>query len=115
MSIITKKEVEIIEKCCEIKKKKVELIKKLMPITTKKDVAIVEDKKIEDIKMSKSSRRLVLPKKILKVIARERSAKNYENLPKRELIIEINKLPPAKGPKKTGFEKIVFEKYPKKR
>ena len=81
-----------------------------MSITTKKDAEIIEDKKVEDIKMPKSSRMLVLPKKILKVIAIERGVKNYENLPKRELIIVINKLPPAKGPKKTGFEKILFEK-----
>ena len=87
MSIITQKEVEIIEEkieCCEIKEKEVELIKKLMSITTKKDAEIIEDKKVEDIKMPKSSRRLVLPKKILKVIAREGGVKNYENLTKRE-------------------------------
>ena len=71
----------------------------------KKDDEIIDDKKVEDIRMSKSSRRLVLPKRILKVIARERGVKNYENLPKSELIKEINKLKPAKGPKKITFEK----------
>ena len=51
----------------------------------KKDDEIIDDKKVEDIRMSKSSRRLVLSKRILKVIARERGFKNYENLPKSEL------------------------------
>ena len=64
--------------------------------------------------MPKSSRRLVLPKKILKVIARERGVKNYENLTKIELIEEINKLQPTKEQKKTGFEKILSEGYAKK-
>ena len=77
--------------------------------TTKKDAEIIDGKKVEDIKMPKSSRRLLLPKRILKVIARERGVKNYENLLKSKLIKEINKLKPAKGPKN-----IVFEKYPKK-
>ena len=39
MSVITKKETEIIEEkigCCKIEEKKVELIKKLMPTTIKK-------------------------------------------------------------------------------
>ena len=71
----------------------------------KKDDEIIDDKKVEDIRMSKSSRRLVLPKRILKVIARERGFKNYENLPKSELIKKINKLKPAKGPKKITLEK----------
>ena len=78
----------------------------------KNDVEIIDDKKVEDIRMSKSSRRLVLPKRILKVIARERCFKNYENLTKSELIKEANEL---KLSKKDDFERIVFEKYPKKR
>ena len=78
----------------------------------KNDVEIIDDKKVEDIRMSKSSRRLVLPKRILKVIARERGFKNYENLTKSELIKEANEL---KLSKKDDFERIVFEKYPKKR
>ena len=86
-----------------------ELIRKVMLNTTKKDAEVIEGKKVEDIKMPKSSRRLVLPKRILKVNARERGVKNYENLSKSELIKEINKLKPAKEPKN-----IVFEKYPKK-
>ena len=77
----------------------------------KNDVEIIDDKKVEDIRMSKSSRRLVLPKRILKVIARERGVKNYENLTKSELIKEANKLKPLK---KNDFESIVFEKYLKK-
>ena len=64
--------------------------------------------------MSKSSRWPVLPKKVLKVIARERSVKNYENLSKSELIKEINKLEPEKEPKKTSFGKILSEGYAKK-
>ena len=114
MSIIIKKEAEIIEDkkigCCEVEEKKVELIFN----TTKKDAEIIEDKMVDDIKMPKSSRRLVLPKKILKVIARERGVKNYENLSKSELIKEINKLKPAKAPKKTGSEKILSDGYAKK-
>ena len=77
--------------------------------TTKKDAEIIDGKKVEDINMLKSSRRLVLPKRILKVIARERGVKNYENLSKSELIKEISKLKPAKEP-----NNIVFEKYAKK-
>ena len=50
-----------------------------------------------------------MPKRILKVTARERGVKNYQNLSKSELIKEINKLKPAKETKN-----IVFEKYPKK-
>ena len=80
-----------------------------MFITTKKDAEIIDGKKVEDINMLKSSRRLVLPKRILKVIARERGVKNYENLSKSELIKEISKLKPAKEP-----NNIVFEKYAKK-
>ena len=30
--------------------------------------------------MPKTSRKIILPKKVLKVITRERGAKNYENL-----------------------------------
>ena len=97
-----KKKTEIIEErieCCRIEEKKVKLIRKLMLNTTKKNAEIIDSKKVEDIKMLKSSRRLVLPKRILKVIARGRGAKNYENLSKSELIKEINKLKPAKEPK----------------
>ena len=97
-----KKKTEIIEErieCCRIEEKKVKLIRKLMFNTTKKNAEIIDGKKVEDIKMLKSSRRLVLPKRILKVIARGRGAKNYENLSKSELIKEINKLKPAKEPK----------------
>ena len=72
-----------------------------------KKIEIIEDNKVEDIRMPKSSRRLVLPKKILKVIAKERGAKNYENLSKSRVIDEINKLEPVKKKKK----KIKFEKY----
>ena len=47
----------------------------------------------------------------LRVIARKRGVKNYENLSKRELTKEIKNLPQFK---KTGFDKKVFEKYSKK-
>ena len=77
----------------------------------KNGAEIIYDKKFDDIRMLKSSRRLVLPKRILKVIARERGVKNYENLTKSELIKEANKLKPLK---KNDFESIVFEKYLKK-
>ena len=99
MSVKTKKEIEIIEdniECCRIEEKNDELIRKLMSNILKKDEKIIDDKKVEDIRMSKSSRRLGLPKRILKVTARERGVKNYENIPKSELIKEINKLKPAK-------------------
>ena len=76
---------------------------------------IIEDQKVEDINMLKSSGnesdKINLTKRELRVIARKRGVKNYENLSKRELIKEIKKLPQFK---KTGFDKIVFEKYPKK-
>ena len=77
----------------------------------KNGAEIIYDKKVDDIRMLKSSRRLVLPKRILKVIARERGVKNYENLTKSELIKEANKLKPLK---KNDFESIIFEKYLKK-
>ena len=110
MSVIRKKKTEIIEEkieCCRTEEKKDELMLSIV----KYDVEIIDDKKVEDIRMSKSSRKLVLPKRILKVIAREIGVKNYENLTKSELIKEANKLKPSK---KNDFEKIVFEKYPKK-
>ena len=78
MSLIIKKKTEIIEekiKCCRIEEKKAELIRKLMLNATKKDAEIIHGKKVKDIKMLKSSRKLVLSKRILKVIARERGAK----------------------------------------
>ena len=68
MSVITKKQTEIIEEkieCCKIDEKKVELIKKLMPTTIKKYLEITEDQKVEDINMLKPLRKLNLPKKIL--------------------------------------------------
>ena len=113
MSIIKKKN-EIIEErieCCRIEERNNELIRKLMLSIAKNDVEIIDIKKVEDIRISKSSRRLVLPKRILKVIARERGVKNYENLAKRELIKEANILKPSK---KDDFERLVFEEYPKK-
>ena len=113
MSTIRKKN-EIVEKrieCCRIEERNDELIRKLMFSIAKSDVEIIDNKKVEDIKMSKLSRRLVLPKRILKVIARERGVKNYENLTKSELIKEANKLKPSK---RNDFERIVFEEYPKK-
>ena len=68
---------------------------------------------IEDINMLKLSgneshgiKKLNLSKKELKIIARERGVKNYENISKRRLIKEINKLKSSKGLKKlvmTGY------------
>ena len=57
MSVIRKKKTEIIEEkveSCRIKGKKDELIEKLMPSIVKNDVEITDDKKVEDIRMSKS-------------------------------------------------------------
>ena len=76
MFVIIEEKIE----CCIIEEKNDELIRKLMVNIAKKDDEIIDDKKVEDIKMPKSSRRLVLPRRILKVIARERGVKNYENL-----------------------------------
>ena len=98
-----------------IEDQKVELIE----IEDQKDKVI---KYSEDINMLKSSRnesdeikKLNLSKKELKVIARERGVKNYENLSKIKLIREINKLKPSKGPKKIISSKITtFKKHPKK-
>ena len=45
-------------------------------------------------------KKLNLSKKELKLIARERGVKNYENISKRRLIKEISKLKPSKGLKK---------------
>ena len=63
--------------------------------------------------MLKSSRdeikKLELSKKELRVIARERGVKNYENISKSRLIKEIKKLKPSKR-----SQKIVFGKYTKK-
>ena len=51
--------------------------------------------------MFKSSRseikKLKLSKEELRVIAREKGVKNYENISKSRLIKEINKLKPSKG------------------
>ena len=85
-----------------------------MFVITKKEIEIIEYEKAKDIKMLKSSRKLIFLKKILKVIARERGVKNYENLSKSELIKEINKLKPSKESKKNDFEEILFEGYVKK-
>ena len=66
---------------------------------------IIEHQKLEDIDMPESSKSLILSKKELRVIARKRGVKNYENLPKSRLIKEINGLKPSRGSKKE--EKIV--------
>ena len=55
--------------------------------------------------MEVTSRKLILPKRILREIARQRGVKEYENLPKRTLIEEINKLEPLKESKEIKFEK----------
>ena len=61
------------------------------------------------LKSGDETKKLNLLKKELKVIARLRGVKNYENLSKSRLIEEIRKLKPSEG-----FEKIVSEKYLKK-
>ena len=66
------------------------------------EVEIIKDQKVEDIKMPKSLknesdkiRELGLTMQELKVIARKRCVKNYENLSRIELVKEIDKLEPA--------------------
>ena len=61
------------------------------------------------LKSGDETKKLNLLKKELRAIARLRGVKNYENLSKSRLIEEIRKLKPSEG-----FEKIVFEKYPRK-
>ena len=68
---------------------------------------IIEDQRVEyceveDINMLKSDeiKKLNLSKKELRLIARERGVKNYENISKSRLIKDINKLKPSKGLKK---------------
>ena len=67
-------------------------------------VEIIEHQKVEDINMFKSSRsemkKINLSKEELRVIARERGVKNYDNISKSRLIKVINKLKPSKGLKK---------------
>ena len=57
--------------------------------------------------MEVTTRKLILPKRILKQIAEYRGIKNYENLSKKDLIEEINKLDPIKEQNKIKFEKYV--------
>ena len=105
--------IEKIESCQLINDQKDQLIDdpkdECCEIIKHKNVEIIEHQKTEDINMLKlsidNSKRLNPLKKELRVIARERGVKNYENLSKRELIKEINKLKAATGPKKITFEK----------
>ena len=60
--------------------------------------------KDEDIIMEVTSRKLILPKRILKEIAEYGGTKNYENLSKKRLE-EINKLDPIEKQKETKFKK----------
>ena len=60
--------------------------------------------KDEDIIMEVTSRKLILPKRILKEIAEYEGTKNYENLSKKRLE-EINKLDPIEKQKETKFKK----------
>ena len=85
-----------------------------MSTTTKKDAGIIEDQKVQDINILKSSiiksdaiRKLDLTEDELRVIAMLRGVKNYENLSKSSLIIEINKIELSEEPKK-------IKKFPKK-
>ena len=71
------------------------------------EVEIIEDQKVEDINMLKSSRNkpnkikeLGLTMKELKAIARKIGVKNYENLSRIRLVEEIDKLEPSKELKK---------------
>ena len=50
--------------------------------------------------MEVTSRKLILPKRILKQIAKYRGIKNYENFSKERLTEEINKLDPLKKTKR---------------
>ena len=72
---------------------------------------VIEHQKVEDINMVKSSKNesnkikeLGLTMKELKIIARLRGVKNYENLSRIMLVEEIDRLEPSKELKK---EKIV--------
>ena len=76
---------------------------------------MTEDQKVEDINMLKSlgneSDKINLTKRELRVIARKRVVKNYENHSKRELIKEIKQTKPFQN---LSFEKILSEGYAKK-
>ena len=61
---------------------------------------IIEDQMAEDINMIRIERKLNLTKDELKVLAIVRGVKNYENLSKRKLIEQINKLKTAEIIKK---------------
>ena len=68
---------------------------------------VIEHQKVEDINMAKSSKNesnktkeLVLTMKELRVIARLRGVKNYENLSRIRLVEEIDRLEPSKELKK---------------
>ena len=122
MSVIVKKEYskygleyceliedQKVEHCQVIEGQKVEYYE----IIEDQEVEIVEDQNVQDINMLKLSRddveKLNLKKNELQKMARVRGVKNYENLSKRRLVKEINKLEPFKK----RFWQEVFEKYPK--
>ena len=65
-------------------------------MTDDQKAEIIEHQKLEDIDMPESSKSLMLSKKELRVIARKRGVKNYENLPKSRLIKEMNGLKPSR-------------------
>ena len=75
---------------------------------------VIEHQKVEDINMVKSSKNefnkikeLGLTMKELKVIARLRGVKNYENLSRIRLVEEIDKLEPSKELKKKKIVSLV--------
>ena len=63
--------------------------------------------------MPESSKSLILSNKELKVIARRRGVKNYENLSKSRLIKEINRLKPHRQDqkRKEKLEKLLVVYY----
>ena len=84
------------------------------------EVEIIKDQKVEDIKMPKSSKNesdkikeLGLTMQELKVIARKRGVKNYENLSRIELVKEIDKLEPEKELQKKKITSSLLSKQKK--
>ena len=90
-----------VEYCEIIEDQKVEYCE----IIEDQKVEIIDYQKVEDINMPKSGYEINLSKEELRLIARERGVKKYENISKSRLIKEINKLKPSKGLKKA--KKIV--------
>ena len=82
-----------------------------------KEDEIIKHKKVEDIKMPKSSKNesdkikeLGLTREELKSIARKIGIKYYENLSRIELVKEIDKLEPSKESKKKKITRSLLLK-----